>query len=433
MLVIDSEIGWVDLGIDDRTESDSTPGLPAEFWRFWAASTVSNLGDGLRLVALPLLAATLTRDPLLVAGVSAFVFLPWIIVGPLSGVVVDRVDRRRLIIIVQLARGIAAAIFALTVATGTVNIGILYGLAVVIGVGETLADTASQAAIPRFVSPENLELANSRMLAGQIVANEALGTALGGVLFAAAAVLPFSVDAATYLIAAALVLAVRRDLGPGKKDAAAMPSTVRQDLVEGLRWLWRHDLLRPFALSVALINLGLQIPMALMVLFALDVLQLSEAGFGFLLAAGAGGGVLGASVANRVVGRVGRTRVLVGSAVITAGCNALIGVSSHPLLAGVALFLAIGVVTVGNVVGQSIRQAVTPSRLLGRVVGAYRLVGLSTIPIGSVVSGIIATVAGLRATFFVGATLIATAAWVQARVFSDHAISVAIEHNADAG
>lgn len=363
------------------------------------------------------------------AGVSAFVFLPWVVVGPVSGVVVDRVDRRRLIVAVQVVRGLAAALFAVTVATGTVSIALLYGIAVVIGIGETLADTASQAAIPRLVRSDQLELANSRLLAGQIVTNEAIGTAAGGLLFAAGAALPFSIDAGTYLIAAALVLTVRQDLGPGRRAGA--PTTVRQDIAEGMRWLWRDDLLRPYAASVALTNLGLQIPTAILVLFALDVLQLPEAGFGFLLAAGAGGGVLGAAAANRVVGRIGRTRTMVLTTLLSAMATAGLGASRHPVAAGTALFLTIGSVTVFNVVGQSVRQAVTPSRLLGRVVTAYRLVGLSSIPIGSVVGGVVAELAGLRAPFFVGAVLVAGAALIQARVFTDAAISAAIADNPD--
>lgn len=404
--------------------------LSADFWRFWTASTLSNLGDGLRLVALPLLATTLTRSPLLIAGVSAFTFLPWVTVGPVSGVVVDRVDRRRLIVAVQLVRGLAAAGFAVAVATGSVTIAVVYAIAVVIGIGETLADTAAQAAIPRLVGDsDRLELANSRLLAGQIVMNEAVGTAAGGVLFAAAAMLPFSVDAATYLIAAGLILTVRKDLGPG--PGATARQTVRQDLVEGIRWLWRHDILRPYALSVALTNLGLQVSTAILVLFALDVLLLPEAAFGLLLAVGAVGGVVGASVGTRVVARFGRTRTLVTTTGMTAVSSAVIGASSHSVVAAASLFVGIASITVFNIVGQSVRQAVTPSRLLGRVVSAYRFVGLSSMPVGAALGGVIAEMLGLRAPFFVGAVLVAAAAVIQARVFTDGSIAAAIASNAD--
>ena len=404
--------------------------LSTDFWRFWTASTLSNLGDGLRLVALPLLATTLTRSPLLIAGVSAFTFLPWVTVGPVSGVVVDRVDRRRLIVAVQLVRGLAAGGFAVAVATGSVTIAAVYVIAVVIGIGETLADTAAQAAIPRLVGdPDRLELANSRLLAGQIVMNQAVGTAAGGVLFAAAAVLPFSIDAATYLIAAGLILTVREDLGPG--PGAPARQTVRQDLVEGIRWLWRHDILRPYALSVALTNLGLQVSTAILVLFVLDVLLLPEAAFGLLLAVGAVGGVVGASVGTRIVGRFGRTRTLITTTAVTAASTGVIGASSHSFVAAASLFVGIASVTVFNVVGQSMRQAVTPSRLLGRVVSAYRFVGFSSMPAGAALGGVIAELFGLRTPFFVGAALIAVAAVIEARVFTDDAISAAIAGNAD--
>lgn len=414
-------------GIWRRSERQAP--LSADFWRFWTASTLSNLGDGLRLVAMPLLATTLTRSPLLIAGVSAFTFLPWVTVGPVSGVIVDRVDRRRLIVAVQLIRGLVAAGFAVAVATDSVSIAVVYAIAVVIGIGETLADTAAQAAIPRLVGdPQRLELANSRLVAGQIVMNEAVGTAAGGVLFAAAAVLPFSIDAATYLIAAGLILAVRKDLGPG--PATTAPQTVRQDLVEGIRWLWRHDVLRPYALSVALTNLGLQFSNAILVLFALEVLLLPEAAFGFLLAVGAVGGVVGAAVGTRVVAKFGRSRTLMTATGMTAVTSAIIGTSSHSFVAAASLFVGIASVTVFNIVGQSVRQAVTPSRLLGRVVSAYRFIGLSSMPVGAALGGVTAELLGLRAPFFIGAALVATAAVVQARV-TDEAISAAIVSNTD--
>lgn len=421
-------------GTDPRTSRRTAPGsgrqrLPADYWRFWTASTLSNLGDGLRFVALPLLAAALTRSPLLVAGVSAFSFLPWILVGPLSGAVVDRVDRRRLIVVVQLVRGAAAATFAVAVAVGTVNIPILYVMAAVIGIGETLADTASQAAIPRLVCPPQLERANGRLLAGQIATNEALGAPVGGFLFAAAAALPFTVDAATYLIAAALVLTVKRDLGPIREGEPS--STIHADITEGLRWLWRHQLLRPLAVSIGVVNLGIQAQAAILVLFALDVLHVSETGFGILLGVGAIGGLAGATGAERLARRLGRTRMIVASTSVVAIASAVLGLAPNPVFAGAGLLVAMGSVTAFNVVGQTMRQAITPSRLLGRVVTAFRLVGLSSIPIGAVVGGISAELWGLRAPFLLGAALITVAAAVQMRALNDAAIDQAIAQNLD--
>jgi MFS family permease len=261
--------------------------LPGAFWRFWAASTVSNLGDGVRIVALPLLAVRLTSDPLVVSGLVAMAFLPWVVVGPLSGAVVDRVDRRRLIVRVQLVRALVALAFAAAVWTGTVAVWMLYLPAFVIAVGETLVDSAAQAAVPQLVGPTQLDAANVRVMAGQIVTNDVVGAPFGAVLFGIGATVPFLLDGVTYLAGALLVTLVRVDLSPARPEGAAAGPVIGllADTAAGLRFLWSHTLLRDLAFVVALANLGMGANSAVLVLFALVVLGIPEVGFGVLVAA----------------------------------------------------------------------------------------------------------------------------------------------------
>ena len=125
----------------------------ADYWRFWTAAALSNLGDGMTLAALPLVAVSITREPLAVALAAALAFLPWVLAGPVAGVVVDRVDRRKLMIIGQLARGLVVGTLAVWIAAGDLSLPVLYAAAFLLGLGEVFVDTASQAAIPMLAPP----------------------------------------------------------------------------------------------------------------------------------------------------------------------------------------------------------------------------------------------------------------------------------------
>jgi MFS family permease len=405
-----------------------TQRLPGAFWRFWAASTVSNLGDGVRIVALPLLAVRLTSDPLVVSGLVAMAFLPWVVVGPLSGAVVDRVDRRRLIVRVQLVRALVALAFAAAVWSGTVAVWMLYLTAFVIAVGETLVDSAAQAAVPQLVGPSQLEAANGRVMAGQIVTNDVVGAPFGALLFGIGATVPFLLDGVTYLAGALLVTLVRVDLSPVRPAGAAsgQPIGLLADTAAGLRFLWSHTLLRDLAFVVALANLGMGAHSAVLVLFALVVLGVPEVGFGVLVGFGAIGGLLGAWGASRAVDRLGRRRTLLAVTVVMGGAIGGLGLATSPLVAGALLMVAMGSASAFSVVGQSLRQVLAPPHLLGRAVAGFRLVGMSAVPLGAVLAGSIARVAGLRAPFLVAGVAVLAAAALQRRVLTERSLAAAL-------
>jgi MFS family permease len=386
--------------------------LPPDFWRFWAASTISNLGDGIRLVALPLLAVRLTDDPLVVSGIVALAFLPWVLVGPLSGAVVDRVDRRQLIVVVQIVRAAIALTFSVAVATGSVAIWMLYLTAFAIAVGETLVDSAAQAAVPQLVAQRQLERANGRVMAGQLVTNEIVGSPIGGLLFAVGAAIPFLLDGATYLIGALLIVTVRSDLRPSAATGVER-TTLRADVVAGLRFVWRHPLLRPLAWMVAVANLGLGAQAAVLVLFAVRIVGVTEAGYGFLIGLGAVGGILGASVSDRLVLRFGRTLALLGVTVLLALGLALLSSARAMTVTAFALAIVIGGAASFSVIGQSLRQSLAPRELLGRVITGFRLVGMAAVPVGATLGGLLARSAGLRAPLVAASVAVGLAAIMQ--------------------
>jgi MFS family permease len=380
------------------------------FSRLWAASGVSNLGDGVYGTALPLLAATLTRDPLLVSLVSFAEWLPWLLFGLLSGALLDRWDRRRVMWVVDAGRFAVVGGLAVAVLLDQASIALLAAVGFLLGTGQTLVDTGAQSILPALVSrdAQRLEWANGRLVGTQVVTQELAGPPAGGFLFSAATWVPFAVDAVSFAAGSALVASIRGHFGPdpGELGPGGRRATLRSEIAEGLRWLAAHRVLRATAAMVAVVNLLAMGGSAVMVLFAQELLGLDAVGFGLLLSGSAVGGVLGSLVAGRSVRVVGTARIIVGTMVLSALAFLVFGLSSEPWLAG-AMFGLVGFLTVVfNVVMGSLRQALTPDRLLGRVISAFRLFSYGAVPLGSLLGGVLARSFGLRAPFLVAGTVI---------------------------
>lgn len=381
------------------------PGLGANYWKLWTASTASNLGDGITLIAGPLLAATLTRDPVLVAGLAFAQRLPWTLFTLFAGALVDRLDRRRVMWTVDAARATVIFFLGIVVYLDLANLPLLYAVFFVMGTLETLFDNASQAILPGVVRREQLEQANGRLFGAQIVTNEFAGPPLGGFLFAFAASAPFLLDAGTFAAAAALMLAMRGSFKPEKEEGAPT-TTLISEIEEGLRWLWSRPLLRTLAIMLGIMNATFAGLQAIFVLFALEILGLSEIGYGILLTAGAAGGLLGSFAAEPIVARLGHGRTLLASVLISAAASAGIALTANPFVVG-AMFLLTGVVAVvWNVVTVSLRQSIIPERLFGRVNSAYRLLGWGGMSLGALAGGVLAGIFGLTAPMWFGAAIL---------------------------
>ena len=370
------------------------------FWRVWSASTISNLGDGVMLAALPLLAASVSDDPAGVAGMTAAATLPWLLFGLVAGVVVDRVDRVRLMRAVDVARAVIVGVIALIVIAHTVTLPVLYLAVFALGVAETLFDSAAMAVIPAVVEADDLETANGRLFGAQLAANSFVGPPLGGALFAVAAALPLFVDAATFLVSAAILMSVRVSA-----LERSLSQSVMADMAEGLRFIWSQPTIRAFAIGAGVVNLSFTAANAILVLFAKEELGLRGAGFGLLLAGGAVGSVVGTIAAGRAARLLGRRRAVVWSVLGFAASLFVLATTSNPVVAGAALagFGLSG--EVWNVIAVSYRQSVVPERLLGRVMATYRVIAYGAFPVGALTGGALARVAGLRVGIGVGAVL----------------------------
>lgn len=372
------------------------------FTKLVVASTVSNVGDGVFFVALPLLATRITRDPTAIAGVVVAMRLPWLVCSLLAGDVADRVDRRQLIWRVDVVRTLLLAVLAVLIATDGASIGWLYVIAVVLGIAETFRDNAAQVIVPALVPTDRLEWANGRLASLETITNRFLGPPLGGVLAGISLTLPFVFDATTFAIAAASVALIG---GTYRPTDPGPPRRVLPGIKAGLDWLWQHTQLRTLALLLGALTCLATAGEAILVLYAQDVLGLGDLGYGLLISAGAIGAVIAGTITARIVDRIGRHRTLISAALVYGIAQLCLGIATTPWLFAIAMAVGAFSAVTWNVITVSLRQALVPDHLLGRVNSAYRFFGWGAMPIGALLGGLTAGATNLHLPFLAGGTL----------------------------
>ena len=418
--------------VADRAREGEEPGrLGLPFWRLWSASSLSNLADGLVKVALPLVAITLTDSPGLVAGVALAAALPWLLFALPAGALADRVDRRLAMVTANIVRAAGVAILAVTVLLGLESspaaIWALYAVALLLGTAETIYDTCAQSILPQVVARDQLPRANGRLIAAELTANEFVGPPLGGLLVAAGVAVAFATPAALWAVAVGALLLLRGGFSVPRRE----PTTLRADVVEGLRYLWRHRLLRTLAAMTGLFNFATNATFAVFVLYAVgpdSAMGLTEVSYGLLFATIAAGSLIGALLADRIIRRLGRSRSLFLGILGGVGTVGIAAVTTIPLVIATAFLIGGLTNALWNVVAVSLRQRITPDRILGRINSSYRLVAWGTRPLGAAAGGLLGELVGLRAVFGIAAGLI-LATLIGMTQITDSAISIA-EHDA---
>ncbi len=387
--------------------------LGADFAWLWSASAVSNVGDGALLAAGPLLVLSLTDEP---AAVAAAVFvqqLPWLLFAVLSGVWVDRLDRRRLVIAVDTCRGAVLASLTAVVATHSTSLWQVYVALFLLGIGETLADNATGALIATSVKPSHLGRANARLYLTFTVGNQLVGPPIGALLFAGGAALPLGLDAVSFLVAAVLV--ARTTAVPRPEGDSTRPRRgLLEEAAEGLACLRRHPALRALTVCIFVMNVTFTGAFAAYVLYARDRLGLTSAQFGLLITAGAVGGIAGTAVYGRLESRVSVVTLLRVGLLVETATHLVLAVTRSPLVAG-ATMAVFGVhAVVWGVVATTTRQRATPPALLGRVASVYLLASTGGSALGALLGGLVAQGLGLTAPFwlaFAAMALVTAVAW----------------------
>lgn len=359
--------------------------MNAKFGRLWASGALSSLGEGVTMIAGPLVAASITRDPVQIAGLTAAQQLPSLLFVLLAGAVADRTGRARLMTRAALVRFAVLSVLGLTVIAGQPSLPLLYAAFFIAGCAATVYDNATAALLPALVPLMYLDKANGRMLAAQTMCLSFIAPPLAGWLFGAVPGAPFLVDAAAFALVPMLVSSLR------EAPSIAVRTSIRRDIAEGARYLSGHRVLRALAVSVGMMNLGLTATMSILVLVAKERFGVGPVGYGLLFSALAAGGVVGGLVTAPVVRRLGSGGVvrlvmmvdvvtfvslaLTRDAVVAAGALAVFGMHSMMFSAANA----------------TLRQSQTPDRLRARVHSAHRLLSTAGALSGALLGGVLAS------------------------------------------
>ena len=371
--------------------------LGRPFRAVWASVVVSSTGDGMFNTALPLTAAVLTRDPVLISGLTTAQRLPWLVASMLTGAWADRADRRRLMIWADVGRFVVVALLGVALLADVANIWMLYACAFLLGVGETLHVNAAQALVPAIVADADLMQANARFGAAQIAATQFVGPPLGVLAFQAGMSIPYLADAVTFAGSAALVQST-----PDVHGVEAPRTRIRDDIREGFGFLWRTPALRRMTELLSLINFVYFAAIALLVLYVEELLDAGTFVFTAMFVGAATGTVLSRFVVTRISDRLGEIPTMVMAVWFWAAAIVGMALTSSPVLAVVSYSL-LGVGTgLWWAVNTTVRQKLTPPRLRGRANAAYRTVSWGVVPFGAAFGGWAAKWWGLRSPFVIG-------------------------------
>lgn len=396
----------------------SSGSLPVPFRWLWAGASASNLGDGMLLAAGPLLVTSMTREPLAVALAPFVQQVPWVLFGLLAGAVVDRVDRRALMIGVNLLRMVVMTGLALVIFTGALNLPLLYIGLFLLGTAETFADNATTSLIPTLVPKHQLGLANSRLFGTITVTNQLAGPPLGALLFALGHALPYAGYAAMLGLAVVLYSRVRIPLPQpaGEDDPAKKKPSLALEVREGLGWLRRHFAVRTLAILITCFNVTFGATFAMLVLYATGQLGLSTVGYGLLMSASAVGGIIGALIFPALERRFSYATLLRAGLILETATHLALVLTHQAWLAMCILFLFGVHALVWGSVSSTVRQRAVPHRLMGRVNSVYMLGSVGGIALGSLLGGVLGQIFDYRAPFwfgFVGSFIILLLVWKQ--------------------
>lgn len=391
--------------------------LGADFRKLLGAALLTNLGDGMAIAAGPLLVASQTRDPMLVALAVILQRIPWLLVGLYAGVLADRVDRRAILVSANLARVAVLAVLAVAVTTERADIVVVLASLFALGLAETFEDVTAATVTPMLVAAADLGVANARLQSAFITANQLAGPPLGAFLFAAGHFLPFAGQAVLVAFGAVLVSRIRRSTVPADPTADSNGSprrSIRRDVTDGVRWLWRNPPVRTLALTIVTFNVTFGAAWSVLVLYADDRLGLGEVGYGLLTTTSAIGGLCGTAMYARLERRFALATIMRAGLVIETLTHLALALITRGELAMAVMFVFGAHAFIWSTTSSTVRQRAVPTAFQGRVGSVYLLGVVGGMVVGGAIGGLIARQTGITGPFwfgFVGSALILVAIW----------------------
>jgi predicted MFS family arabinose efflux permease len=379
------------------------------------SSWVTNLGDGISLAAGPLLVASLTHDAFFVALAATVQWLPPLLFGPVAGALTDRLDRRLIVVSVDLSRAAVLAVLTLAVATDYVSIGGVLAALFVLSTAEVFADNSSQTLLPMLVARDDLALANQRLQTGFITMNQLAGPPLGAALFAVGAAWAFGAQAV--VVALGTVLVARVALPP-HGQGPERDTHLRHEIAEGFRWVRHHAAVRTLVLTIFTFNITWGAAWSVLVLYATQRLGLGDVGFGLVTTVSAVGGLAGTASYGWITRRVSLGNIMRIGLITETLTHLALALTTSPWVAMPVFFVFGAHAFIWGTTSVTVRQRAVPMALQGRV-GSVNLVGVyGGLVIGSTIGGVLAQHLGLTAPFwfaFVGSAVFVVLIWRQLR------------------
>lgn len=364
----------------------------------WWQTVISSTGDGMFLTAFPLLAASLTRDPGAIAGVTVAGRAAWIFFTLPLGALADRHNRRWLMVTADILRGVVVTLLAATVITGTAEMWMLYTAALLLNVGEVLHTTAAQAMFPALIPDEQLVEFNSSITAAQAATETFIGPPLGAAMFAASPSLPFVADAISF--GGSIVLAMQL---PDVHQPSTERTRVLDDVEEGWRYLFAHPLLKRLALLIGGLNTFYFASEAVLVLYTFEKLNAGKVTFTALFLSGAVGLIVGQRFIPMMQRHADARIAISFSLWLWAISLAGLALTSSPIVACAMWFVLGFGDAFWRVLTSAIRQKITPNHLLGRVLSVHRLFAMGAMSVGAAIGGVVSKLVDLRAPYVMAA------------------------------
>jgi len=378
-----------------------------------ASSWVSNIGDGIALAAGPLLVASQTNEPFLVALAALMVWAPPLLFGLYAGALTDRLDRRRIVITVDLVRTVVLAVLATFIVTERVSIAVVLAALFALGTAELFADNASSTLLPMIVDRDDLAIANSRLQTGFITVNQLAGPPIGAALFAVGSFWPFAAQGLMVLLGAVLI---SRLVLPHHSLDLEKRRPVREEIAEGFNWVLHHAAVRTLVLTIFTFNITFGAAWSVLVLYATQHLGLGAVGFGLVTTVGAVGGLAGVLAYGWITRHASLGNLMRIGLIIETLTHLGLALTSTPWVA-LAIFFVFGAhAFVWGTTSITVRQRAVPTELQGRV-GSVNLVGVfGGLVVGSGIGGLLAQHWGITAPFwfaFAGSAVFVVLIWRQ--------------------
>jgi MFS family permease len=381
----------------DRANDENSRSREGQrFSLLWTISACGYLAGWIMKFALPVFAAQATSSPFLVSGVAFSMTAPWLLFGLQAGVLVDRLDRRKIMIFITMLRIITLGLITITAALSTVPLPLLYGVALILGIADTFMDTSMTAMLPMVIPHAQLEKANARLV-GASMAIEIIALPLGGALTAIGLSMAVGFGSICYLLALGALLLLRGTFRPERVEQ----HHIRAEVIEGLRFLRNKVVLGTIGLMSAVLNACWSAWLSVLVIYAITPgpVGLTPFGYGILLTASGVGGLIGTVSAVPVQRWLGRRWAfginILGNAIMYAAP----ALTTNPWILGAAIVIGGLGGPMWGITAVSLQQRMVPNALQGRVDSAYRFLAFGAAALGPLIGGSIAQFFGITVVF----------------------------------